>query len=135
MDDDPLIVELLMTRLHFGGFEPLKCTDGVSLLERLPHVRLDALVLDVNMPRMDGFTVLSLLAQSGRLKRLPTMMLTARNQAVDVDKALSLGAMDFMAKPIQTDVFLRRIRRLCRRIPVPAPEPQQGPAEDHWVID
>ncbi|WP_309643855.1 response regulator [Phenylobacterium sp.] len=123
VDDDPMMVELLTTRLELAGYHSCYARNGRDALERLPHVRLAAIVLDINMPELDGFGVLERLRDQGSLKYLPTMVLTARNQPDDVKRAISLGARDYLAKPFQDQTFLVRVARLVGR---PKPAPTQG---------
>jgi CheY-like chemotaxis protein len=123
VDDDPMMVELLTTRLELAGYHSCYARNGRDALERIPHVRLAAMVLDINMPELDGFGVLECLRNQGSLRSLPTMVLTARNQPDDIKRAVALGARDYLAKPFQDQTFLARVARLVGR---PIPVPTQG---------
>lgn len=120
VDDDELIRELLRTRLELDGLRTASARDGVEALDVLASRRPAAMVLDVSMPRMDGFQLLESLRRTNRLPP-PTLMLTARNAAEDVQRAIGLGAKDYMAKPFDDQLLLRRVRRLLR-----SPAPQAG---------
>lgn len=113
-EDDPALRELLVTRLAIAGYEPFEARDGDEALQRIADVRPHALVLDINMPRMDGFTVLQTL-RARDMKNLRIMVLTARNQTEDVQKAIALGAHDYLAKPFKDLQFLMRMARLVRK--------------------
>lgn len=112
VDDDPMMVELISTRLDLAGYHVAHARSGYEGLSRLREFRPDALILDVNMPGLDGFGVL----QQMRAQHWapPTMMLTARNQPADVQRAIALGAKDFLTKPFDDQRLLSRVARLLR---------------------
>lgn len=113
-DDDPAILDLLLTRLDLAGYEGHGARDGRGALARVRELKPAALVLDVNMPGLDGFGVLRRLREAGQIPGLPVMVLTARNQQTDVRQAIELGAKDFLSKPFEDEHFLLRIARLLR---------------------
>ncbi len=113
VDDDEHIRELLRTRLELDGLKTASARDGVEALNMLASRRPSAMVLDVSMPLMDGFQLLESLRRTNRLPP-PTLMLTARNATEDVQRAIGLGAKDYMAKPFDDQLLLRRVRRLLR---------------------
>ncbi len=116
VDDEPMILELLVTRLELAGYQTFSARDGHEALKRLADTQPHAMILDVNMPRLDGFGVLRHLQASARGFPLPVMVLTARYQATDVQEAIRLGARDFLAKPFNDNQLLLRVRRLLRPI-------------------
>lgn len=115
VDDDPFVLELLTTRLTLAGYRTYSARDGQEALRRMVDVRPEAMVLDINMPRLDGFGVLRQMGASGLTERIATMVLTARNQGEDVQKAISLGARDYLSKPFRDDMLLARVARLFRK--------------------
>lgn len=121
VDDDEHIRDLLRTRLELDGLHTVCAQDGIEAMITLASHRPAAMVLDVSMPRMDGFQMLEALKRTRRAPP-PTLMLTARNAADDVRRAISLGAKDYLAKPFNDQLLLRRVRRLLRA-PTPAVEP------------
>lgn len=131
VDDDELVRDLLRIRLELDGLMPVVAKDGIEAMTLLSSHRPAAMLLDVSMPRMDGFQVLKTLRRTNRTPP-PTLMLTARNAAEDVRKAIELGAKDFLAKPFNDQLLLRRVRRLLRPPPKPAPTPkaQVAPSAD-----
>ncbi len=120
VDDDPLVLELVVTRLDLAGYQSLRARDGFEAIERLREITPSAMVLDINMPRFDGFDVLRTMSELGLLARVPTMVLTARNQPADVQKAIDLGASDFLAKPFKDQQLLARVARLLRQPRAPS---------------
>ena len=114
VDDDPWIGELLSTRLTLLGYQVYVVRDGDAALHRIPEFEPDAVVLDVNMPNVDGFTTLERIGRE-RLSKLPVLMLTARHGGEDVRKAIALGARDFLAKPFDETQLILRVARLLRK--------------------
>ena len=130
VEDDPIILDLITTRLDLAGYDTYFARDGMEGLRRLRELRPAAMVLDINMPRLDGFGLLKKMRQEGILEQTPTMVLTARNQPDDVKQAIALGARDFLAKPFRDDQLLSRIGRLLRRTPTRPPKPPEPEPED-----
>jgi len=117
-EDDRNLLELLTTRLGLAGYETSFGRDGWEALEGIHISRPAAIVLDVNMPRLDGFGVLRHLKKSSAVASIPVMMLTARNAPNDIREALALGAKDYLAKPFNDAMLLARVARLLRPRPV-----------------
>ena len=115
VDDDPYLLELIMTRLAIAGYQVQGARDGVVAIDRLADFRPEAMVLDINMPGLDGFGVLAYMKGQNLTDRTMTMVLTARNNAEDVAKAISLGAKDYLSKPFKDEQLLARVGRLLNR--------------------
>ncbi len=114
VDDDLAILELVRTRLRLAGYDAFNAHNGQEALALLATERPEAMVLDLNMPRKDGFGVLEAMGPAGT-KQTPTLVLTARHGAVDVKRAVGLGARDYLSKPFTSDQLLKRVARLVRR--------------------
>ena len=126
VDDDPMMLELLTTRLTLAGYKVLRARNGGEAITLATHERLNGMLLDINMPGLDGFGVLEGLKRHGVLKTLPVMVLTARNQGDDVRRAVALGARDFLTKPFKDQQLLTRGARLTAP-PRPGPKPPEDP--------
>ena len=126
VEDDAMVLELITTRLELAGFQTFYARNGAEGLRRLGEVRPDGLILDINMPVMDGFEVLRQLKEDKSVQRPPTLVLTARNRPEDVRNALSLGARDYIAKPFNDEQLIARTSRLVRKA---APLSQATPAQ------
>ena len=113
VDDDRAILELVSVRLTLDGYDVFGARDGREALQRLNGVRPDAMVLDLNMPVLDGFGVLQQLGKA-RTDRIPILVLTARHDAADVQRAIGMGARDYLAKPFKDAQLLMRVGRLFR---------------------
>ena len=133
VEDDPMMLELICTRLDLGGYQTVQARDGFEGLDRLRDFKPDAMVLDINMPRLDGFGVLRQMKSLGHLPRVPVMVLTARNQTTDVQEAIALGARDFLTKPFEDHKLLARVARLVRPAPArPAIADSRTPSRMVW---
>ncbi|MFC9964036.1 response regulator transcription factor [Nocardia ignorata] len=120
VDDEPMIVELLSTSLRFQGFEVATAADGAAALDTARRFRPDALVVDVMMPGMDGFTLLRRLRADG--VQAPVLFLTARDQTEAKLTGLGLGADDYVTKPFSLEEVIARIRVILRRAGTAAPQ-------------
>ena len=113
VDDDPALSRTLRRALGVEGYDVECAPDGAEALERLAADRYDAVVLDVNMPRVDGLAVCR--SMRSRRDRTPVLMLTARDQVGDRVAGLDAGADDYLVKPFALDELNARVRALLRR--------------------
>ena len=125
IDDDEELCELLRKFLGHEGFEIETVSDGAEGLDRAIAGKHSVVVLDVMLPRINGFDVLRELR---RRSQVPVIMLTARGEDVDRIVGLELGADDYQAKPFNPRELAARIRAIQRRS-VPAREPPALPDE------
>ncbi|MFA3920921.1 response regulator [Ruegeria hyattellae] len=116
VDDDPTVHDLLSRRLLREGFRVLATTNGEEALELARTTRPDAITLDVFMPEIDGWAVLSKLKDDPELADIPVIMLTF---AEDRKRGLSLGASEYLDKPIDTAELLNALKEHCPTIPTP----------------
>jgi DNA-binding response OmpR family regulator len=119
VDDDRDLLAVTGFALQQAGFLVVKAEDGVEGLAAFQREQPDLAVLDINMPRMNGF---DLARQLRERSRIPVIMLTARSEEEDVVKALSLGADDYLAKPFSPKILLARVKALLRRVGIEAEE-------------
>jgi len=115
VDDDEALSSLLLHALATRGYHAELIKDGRTAVEKLggarPEFRPQVLLLDVDLPNMDGLTVLRRLAEDGAVKRTRVIMLTARSSEAEIVTALEWGAFDHVAKPFSLRVLMQRIRR------------------------
>ncbi len=107
-EDEPDMAMGLRDNLQFEGFEVLSAADGEQALEIAKTQRPDLILLDVMMPKMDGFEVCKSIRESGF--NVPIIMLTARSQEMDIVRGLELGADDYITKPFSIRELLARIK-------------------------
>lgn len=117
VDDDPMVLEIVTTRLSLAGCTTYSARDGLAALERLRDIRPTAMVLDINMPGLDGFGVLKHMKATGVIQSIATLVLTARNRPEDVKLAVTLGARDYLSKPFKDEQLLVRMARLLSNRP------------------
>lgn len=118
VEDEPGLVLTLSDRLTSEGYQVEAVRDGETGLERAASEPFAAVILDVMLPRKNGFDVCRDLRQQG--VKTPVLMLTARGQLVDKVIGLKLGADDYLTKPFEMIELLARIEALLRRAPAPA---------------
>ena len=121
IDDDLALLDVLSLTLQDAGHEVHTAEDGLEGLERLQGLRPDVVVSDINMPRLDGFTLCRRLREAG--DRIPIILLTSRDSEIDEALGLELGADDYVTKPFSTRVLLARIAALMRRESAPLDQP------------
>jgi DNA-binding response OmpR family regulator len=114
-EDDLGVRELIRARLSIAGHNVHIAKTGADALARTLELRPDAVVLDINMPDLDGFGYLTALKTHMAVARPPVLVLTARHSADDVRRALELGAKDYLTKPFNDQQLLARVARLLRR--------------------
>jgi diguanylate cyclase (GGDEF)-like protein len=118
VEDDPAIARLLQHALETRGLRNEWVANGQKAASLLtgptPELRARVVLLDVDLPGLDGLGVLRLLARERMLERTRVIMLTVRTQEVEVVRALELGAFDHVSKPFSVPVLLQRIRRALR---------------------
>ena len=114
VDDEPAVRESLRRALQLEGYDVELAGDGEEALERVGANGIDALLLDVSMPRLDGLEACRRLRSSGNA--LPVLMLTARDEVEDRVAGLDAGADDYVVKPFALEELLARLRALLRRV-------------------
>jgi two-component system response regulator MprA len=113
VDDEPAVRESLRRALQLEGYEVALARDGLEALESVHADGVDAVVLDVSMPRLDGLETCRRLRSEG--SALPVLMLTARDEVADRVAGLDAGADDYVVKPFALEELLARLRALLRR--------------------
>ena len=112
VDDDVQLLKIVTHNLEAGGYQVLAMRDGEQALEAIERDAPDLVLLDVMLPRMDGFQVCQRVRE---FSAVPIIMLTARGRGRDKIKGLDLGADDYLAKPFRVDELLARVRAVLRR--------------------
>jgi len=122
--DDSLTVRKITTRmLSRAGYQVVTAKDGVDALEKLSETTPDVMLLDVEMPRMDGFELTRLLRRDAQTKNMPIIMITSRTADKHRDHALKLGVNIYLGKPYQDDTLLELIAGFVGAQDSPVPQP------------
>jgi DNA-binding response OmpR family regulator len=117
VDDEPEIVKLVAKLLEARGHRIATGRDGQEALDLVAAERPDVLVIDLNLPKVDGFEVVKRLKGASATKDLPIVMMTAAFPSVqDADRGLGLGADEYVVKPFLREVLVHNVERL-----IPAP--------------
>lgn len=98
IEDEPSLIKILSEALSNEGHEVIKATDGKSGLELVKSEKPDLVLLDLILPKMDGFEVLKKIKEDPMVKKIPVVVLTNLEGVEDVDKALELGATTYLVK-------------------------------------
>jgi DNA-binding response OmpR family regulator len=122
-DDDPGLLRLMTRNLQLEGFDVLAASDGQQALEFIENHAPDLVLLDVLMPKMDGFTVCSRVRE---FSAVPIIIVTALGQDQDKVRGLDLGADDYLTKPFSVEELLARVRAVLRRSEFSTREHRQG---------
>ncbi|MFD3548373.1 response regulator transcription factor [Streptomyces sp. NPDC058655] len=128
VDDEPAVREALRRSLAFEGYSVRTAVDGIDALDTADAYSPDLIVLDIQMPRMDGLTAARRLRAAGSVT--PVLMLTARDTVGDRVTGLDAGADDYLVKPFELDELFARVRALLRRSSYAAPRPGGGEHDD-----
>jgi two-component system chemotaxis response regulator CheY len=123
-----IIEDASLMRLYYrdiierAGFEVDEALNGVEALEKLLISPADLLIVDINMPKMDGLTFLKTLrAEAPAVASIPALMISTEAAATDIAAARSAGANFYLVKPVQPDILLRYVTMLCGPTPVEVP--------------
>ncbi|MEW8958344.1 MAG: response regulator transcription factor [Moorella sp. (in: firmicutes)] len=112
VDDEPAIVELVAYNLQQAGFTTVTAGDGAEALAKAETEKPDLIILDIMLPKVDGFEVCRSLRARGNT---PILMLTARREEIDRVLGLELGADDYLTKPFSPRELVARVRAILRR--------------------
>ena len=114
-DDDPDILSLIALRLERSGFETVLARDGEQALAAAHERKPDIALLDVSMPKLDGYEVTARLRDNPATRHMPVILLTARVQEADMARGVEAGADDYVKKPFSTEELRERIQAALGR--------------------
>ena len=115
IDDDSAISELVSINLEMAGYDVNPAKDGIKGQALAVQLQPDLIVLDLMLPKVDGFTVCQRLRRDDRTADIPILMLTALGQTQDKVEGFNAGADDYLTKPFEIEEMLARVRALLRR--------------------
>jgi len=127
VDDEQRMIHFIRMNLDLEGFAVHEAYDGKDALDQIRIVMPDLVILDVMMPKMDGFETLALLRENSNV---PVIMLTARGEENDRVRGLELGADDYVTKPFSPQELVSRVRAVLRRV-----EPPKGSGGEAIQVD
>lgn len=133
VDDEPRMIDFIRMNLDLEGFHVLDAQNGVEALDVVRKHIPDLIILDVMMPKLDGFETLRMLRE---FSNVPVIMLTAKGEEEDKVRGLELGADDYVTKPFGARELVSRVKAVLRRVTSPV-EPQEAVLEidDRLSVD
>lgn len=113
VEDSPTMRQLIVFALkRIRGFEISEANDGVDGLKKLSAEKFDLILTDINMPIMDGLKLVSMVRNDPNYKETPIIVITTEGATEDRERALALGANEYITKPIQTMKILETVKKL-----------------------
>ena len=116
VDDETQLVEMLKMRLKTNGYEILTAYDGREALEKARNQKPDLIILDLMLPKIDGYKVCRMLKFDEKYKSIPIILFTARVQDVDKEMGSQVGADAYIVKPFEPQVLLCKIKELLENV-------------------
>lgn len=115
-EDDRFLMSAYRVKFMKSGFELLQASDGIETMDILNTHPVDVVLLDLIMPRKDGFAVLTEMQRDPKLKKVPVIIASNLGQKEDLDKALSLGAADYVVKSdLSMDDLIEKVKHLVAK--------------------
>ena len=115
VDDEPSIVKMVGKRLDVEGYEVLIAVDGQEALKKAQTERPALIILDLMLPKLNGYGVCTVLKQDPRYQTIPIIMFTAKAQETDEKLGLECGADAYLRKPFKAQELLDQVKALVRR--------------------
>jgi DNA-binding response OmpR family regulator len=115
VDDEPYIVRMLETRLRSNGYDVVAAMDGMEALDMARTEKPDLIILDVMLPKMDGYKVCAMLKFDMKHANIPIIMLSARAHETDVKMGDDLGVEAYIVKPFDSKELMEKVDTLLNR--------------------
>jgi len=112
VDDEVQLVEMVKIRLEANGYEILSAYDGQEALDKARKEKPDLIVLDLMLPKLDGYKVCRMIKFDDRYKNIPIILFSARAQESDKEMGIQVGADAYITKPFEPKVLLSKIKEL-----------------------
>lgn len=114
VDDEPQLVEMVKIRLEANNYEVILASDGEQALEKARGEKPDLIILDIMLPKMDGYKVCRMLKFDDKYSNIPVIMLTARSQKSEKSMGEEVGADAYIIKPFEPQMLLGKIKELLK---------------------
>ena len=111
-DDDPVILRLIQVNLELEGIQVLLADNGERAIEIATAEHPDLVILDIMMPKLDGYETCARLKGAEGTKDIPVVFLSAKAQQADIDKGLAYGVSEYLTKPFDPDDLVDAVKRL-----------------------
>lgn len=114
VDDEPDLVEMIKMRLEASGYEVIPAYDGKEALDKAKKEKPDLIILDLMLPKIDGYKVCRMLKFDEKYKKIPIIMFTARAQEQDIKLGKDVGGDAYITKPFEPQGLLAKIKELLK---------------------
>lgn len=111
IDDDPDAVETMTAILETRDYEVVTALSGLEGITKAREEKPDLIIMDVMMPKLDGFTICKMIKDNEQIKNIPVILLTGKGLVGDVEKGFAAGASDYMIKPIDWERLFVKIEK------------------------
>ena len=115
IDDELSLLQILSARLAFAGYDVYTAHNGTEGLAKAKLVSPNLILLDIRMPDMDGYNVLLNLKKNRRTRGTSVMMLTSSSESESIERAMNMGAVDYIVKPFSPSVLVDKVNRAMGR--------------------
>ncbi len=115
VDDDEVMRSVLKRILEAEGYSVILAEDGLQLSKILENTNLDLILLDVNLPWVNGYELCQIVKDHSALKHVPVVMVSAQNSQEDIEKGFESGANDYVTKPFDVDFIMETISKTIRK--------------------
>lgn len=115
IDDAPSVIQLMEYWLKKAGFEILVAQDGLAGFELAKKKKPDLILLDVMIPKLDGYSVCRLLKMDESYAKIPIILVTAREEQDDKDRGKEVGAEGYLEKPVTEEILLKKIKEFVKK--------------------
>lgn len=109
VDDEVFIRRMIEVRLRIAGITVIEAENGVDAVEKAISERPDLIIMDVMMPKMDGFQACEAIRSNTEISGTPILILTARGQQIDLEKAMALGILEYITKPFSPKELAEKV--------------------------
>lgn len=110
VDDEPNNVDFLEQALEDSGYQLITATNGQEALNKIQSEQPDLILLDLNMPVMDGFTVLAKVKEDPNLRDIPVIIISSEHESKSVVKGIKQGAEDYLTKPVNAGLLVKKVK-------------------------
>ena len=114
IDDEIELMEMVSLRLQASGYQVSLACDGQEGLDKARNDPPDLIILDLMLPKIDGYKLCRMLKLDAKCKKIPIILFTARTQACDIKLGEEAGADDYLGKPFEPDILLAKIKQLLK---------------------
>ena len=113
VDDSPTVVKFVSFSLRNSGFNVVSACDGMEAIEKLSVLsgKVDLLITDLNMPNLDGYSLITTLRQSEKHRQLPIIVLSSEDRVEERERGIAVGASSFIVKPFKSSLLLNEVNK------------------------